>query len=110
MTSCLVLVEDFFISDTVNDTDGLLEDSLSRSFITCFHSLQHLFDRGAESGALAGIVLAGFLSLTCTLASLGTVSHVLKLLTGLPKKRANSETGDDSATSGFWQAKINIFL
>lgn len=60
MAGCFVFVEYTFVSDTVDDFDGLLVNCLGSSFVAGFNCFQHFFHCGTECSTQAGVVGALF--------------------------------------------------
>ena len=80
MAGCFVFVEYAFVSDTVDDFNGLLVNCLSSSFVAGFNCFQHFFHRGTECSTQAGVVGALFNRLAGTFAGLCAVCHIEYLL------------------------------
>jgi hypothetical protein len=73
---CLILVNNLLVGDAVKDSNGLLEDILSSSFVASVDSLTHTLDRGTQGRTQAGVMGALLVSLTGALAGLCAIGHV----------------------------------
>lgn len=70
MASGFVFMDMALVGRTIDNRYSLAVCGFCKAFIATFYSFDHVFDVGAQMGALAGIVLAMFFRLTCTLARL----------------------------------------
>ena len=70
-------MNDFFVGNTVQNGNGLLEDALSGSLVTSFDRLTDALDCGTQGGTQAGVVGALPVSLTGALAGLCAIGHVI---------------------------------
>ena len=71
----LILVDDLFVGNAIQNSHGLLENTLSSSFVAGVDCLADTFDCGTQGGTQAGVVGALLVSLTCALACLCAVGH-----------------------------------
>ena len=60
----LVLVDDFFVGDDVYGADGALIYGLGRNLVAGFNHFPHAFNRAAQFGPQAGVVLPLLFALT----------------------------------------------
>ena len=81
----LVLVDDFFVSNTVDNRNRFLVDALSSSLVACTDRLLDTLYGGAQGRAQACVVGALFDGLASTFAGLCAVGHEF-----LSLKKANA--------------------
>ncbi len=103
VTSSLILVNDFLVSDTIDRRHRRLEHCGSRSLVAGFNGLADSLDRRAQHRTLAGIVSVLLDCLTSTLARLCGICHVYFL-------RRDSPAYADYETEFFKAVNYNGFL
>jgi len=69
-------MNNFLVSNAVQNSNRLLEDTLSGGFVASFDCLTHTLDRGTQGRTQAGVVGALLVSLTGALAGLCAIGHV----------------------------------
>jgi len=75
VASGLVLVDDVFVGNAIDDAGSLAEHFVGRVLVASVDGLTHTLDGGAHHGAKAGVVLVAGDRLAGALTGLGGIGH-----------------------------------
>lgn len=94
MTRRFVFVDDVFIGNAVDGAGGTLEHGFGLGFVAGFDSFHHVFDRGAQTRAQAGVVLAALFALARGLARGCSIGHLLNSVAGSTRQAKEHDDTD----------------